>query len=192
MSSDSKGGSSRLQLILIALVFAVPLLAASWMYFSGSAVRPAGTTNHGVLLEPIVNIPDEFGTTPLISAAENRWALVYLQSGDCGEDCLAALYKQRQARLMLGNDMGRVVRILLHGANTIDRLDLAQEYEGLIALQDNASRQLLTGIHPRGTSAEGYYLVDPLGNLVMYFPLDIEPRDLVDDIERLLKLSRIG
>ena len=38
----------------------------------------------------------------------------------------------------------------------------------------------------------GYYLVDPHGNLVMYFGPDIDPRDMVDDIKRLLKLSRIG
>jgi hypothetical protein len=94
---------------------------------------------------------------------------------------------------MLGNDMSRVVRVLLHGADAPDTLlVLEQEYAGLIALQDSASRQLLMDVHPRGTSADGYYLVDPLGNLVMYFPLDIEPRDLVDDIEHLLKLSRIG
>jgi hypothetical protein len=40
--------------------------------------------------------------------------------------------------------------------------------------------------------AGGYYLVDPLGNLVMYFRPDLDPSDMVDDIKHLLRLSRIG
>jgi hypothetical protein len=35
-------------------------------------------------------------------------------------------------------------------------------------------------------------LIDPLGNLVMYFQPDLDPSQMVDDIKRLLKLSRIG
>ena len=38
----------------------------------------------------------------------------------------------------------------------------------------------------------GYYLVDPLGNLVMYFQPDIDPQAMVEDIKHLLELSRIG
>jgi hypothetical protein len=34
--------------------------------------------------------------------------------------------------------------------------------------------------------------VDPLGNLVMYFPPDLDLRDMVEDIQHLLDLSRIG
>jgi hypothetical protein len=35
-------------------------------------------------------------------------------------------------------------------------------------------------------------LVDPLGNLMMRFPLDIEPKGMLEDIKKLLRLSRIG
>jgi hypothetical protein len=38
----------------------------------------------------------------------------------------------------------------------------------------------------------GIYLIDPLANLVMYFPPDLGPRELVDDVKHLLRLSRIG
>jgi hypothetical protein len=38
----------------------------------------------------------------------------------------------------------------------------------------------------------GVYLIDPLGNLVMYFPPDLDPKDAVRDIKHLLKLSNIG
>jgi len=36
------------------------------------------------------------------------------------------------------------------------------------------------------------YLVDPLGNLMMRFPPDLEPKSLLKDLKHLLKVSRIG
>lgn len=191
-NETSRRGNSHLQLILIALIFTVPLIAASWMYFSDNAVRPVGMTNNGVLLDPIVNLPEELGNSPLLTAAENRWMLVYLLSGDCAETCQDSLYKLRQMRLMLGNDMSRVVRVWLHGSQAPDTLRLEQDHPGLVAVHDAAARQLLADVHPRGMSSVGFYLLDPLGNLIMYFPEDVAPRELVDDLERLLKLSHIG
>ena len=51
---------------------------------------------------------------------------------------------------------------------------------------------LLSDKKPTDLRDGGYFLVDPLGNLVLYFPPDIDPSDMVDDIKRLLRLSRIG
>ena len=190
MTAPKKSG--RGPLILIALIFAVPLAAATWLYYAGSSVRPEGRTNHGYLLAPVVNLPDELGGSALIEALENYWGLVYVSDGSCDEPCRDALYMQRQTRLMLGNDMTRVVRVLLHGPEAPDTLFLDQEQAGLKALRDPAAQQLLDRARPDGSSPGGFYLVDPLGNLVMYFPADIEPRDLVEDLEHLLDLSRIG
>jgi cytochrome oxidase Cu insertion factor (SCO1/SenC/PrrC family) len=41
-------------------------------------------------------------------------------------------------------------------------------------------------------TSDRLYLVDPLGNLLMSYPPDAPPRALLDDLERLLKLSHIG
>ena len=35
-------------------------------------------------------------------------------------------------------------------------------------------------------------LIDPLGNLMMRFPLSDDPKGMLEDIKKLLKLSRIG
>jgi hypothetical protein len=40
--------------------------------------------------------------------------------------------------------------------------------------------------------AERVYLVDPLGNLMMYYLPDANPRGMIKDLHRLLKYSRIG
>ncbi|MEQ8207736.1 MAG: hypothetical protein RIA65_16295, partial [Woeseia sp.] len=149
-------------------------------------------TNHGALLAPIQNVNDVLGETDFTAAIADHWALVYVYTATCADACGDALYKLRQSRLMLGNDMNRVVRVMLHGSEAPDTLLLTEEHAGLIALQESAADRLLNNTYPVEGDSGGYYLIDPLGNLVMYFPTDITPRDLVDDIEHLLKLSSIG
>ena len=39
---------------------------------------------------------------------------------------------------------------------------------------------------------EGIYIVDPNGNLVFFYPIDINPKLLLADLKRLLKVSQIG
>lgn len=189
---NRQGANSRVQLALIALVFILPLAAAVWFYYEGEAFRPQATTNHGVLFEPIVNLRDELGESALVEAAADRWAVVYAAEKSCDEACRDALYKQRQTRLMLGQDMDRVVRILLHGTEPPDNLLPEGEDSGLRAIRDPAARQLLRDLRPRELEPGGFYLLDPLGNAVMYFPADIRPADLVEDLKHLLELSRIG
>ena len=188
--SDSQRTKGRLQFLLIAILFFGPLLFAAWMYYSGGALQPESRANHGALLEPIVSLVD---AVPGSRLHESRsWRLLYANDGECGEVCRRALYTMRQSRLMLGKEMDRVERVFLHGEQAPDTLLGAEEHRGLVSLQDTALHAVLDDRKPESLPAGGYYLIDPHGNLVLYFSPDIEPRDMVDDIKRLLKLSRIG
>jgi hypothetical protein len=69
---------------------------------------------------------------------------------------------------------------------------LEGEHPGLKTISDKGLEELLDKKRPQDQVPGGIYLVDPLANLVMYFPPDLEPRDIVDDIKHLLRLSRIG
>lgn len=188
--SDERRKSGRLQFLLIAAVFFGPLLGAAWLYYQGDVLQPDERANHGALLEPIVNLRD---VVPGSAIPDNRsWLLLYADDGVCGDSCQNALYALRQSRLMLGKEMDRVERVFLHGAQAPDTLLITDEHKGLITLQDAALRAVLDNKKPGTLDAGGYYLIDPHGNLVLYFSPDINPRDMVDDIKRLLKLSRIG
>ena len=190
--TETKQGRGRLQLLLIATVFLGPLLIAAWMYFSDAGLAPEGRTNHGALLQPFVNLPEAMPGSALNAETDGRWALLYGNAGVCDEDCEFSLYTLRQTRRMLGREMDRLVRVFLHGDSPPDTVLLAEEHAGLVTLQDDALAELLESKRPANLDAGGYYLVDPLGNLVMYFPPDIDPADMVEDIDHLLELSRIG
>lgn len=190
--TKKKGKAARLQLLLIALVFLGPLMLAAWLYFGGRALLPEGRTNHGELLLPLANIRDALPESPIHERNDGHWLLIYRNEAVCDAGCEFALYTLRQSRLMLGKEMDRLGRVFLHGESAPDTVYLADEHAGLIALSDSGFSTLLKNKRPSELSAGGYYLVDPLGNLVMYFPPDIDPSDMVEDIKRLLKFSRIG
>ncbi len=190
--TKNKDRGGRIHLFFIALVFFGPLIVATWLYFSGEGFRPQGKTNHGTLLQPLVNIGETLPDAPINAHIGGQWLLVYAQDGVCADPCEFSLYTLRQSRLMLGKQMDRLARVFLHGESAPDTVFLADEHAGLITLQDAGLRELLERHRPARLSAGGYYLVDPLGNLVLYFQPDIEPTDMVEDIKHLLKLSRIG
>ncbi len=189
--TEARTTKGRLAFLLLAAVFLGPLALAAWMYHAGK-LQPEGRTNHGVLLEPIVNLPETVADSPLHAAGDGHWVLLYANEAACAEPCRQSLYTLRQSRLMLGREMDRLVRVFLHGETPPDTLFLAEEHEGLVALQDDALEVLLNNKKPTDVAAGGYFLVDPLGNLVMYFEPDIDPSAMVEDIKHLLELSRIG
>ena len=190
--TDDRQGKGRLQFLLIAAVFLGPLAIAAWLYLSGTTLVPEGRTNTGALLEPIVRLADELPESPLHAVGDGYWVLVYANPGACDDACQYALYTLRQSRRMLGEDRDRLVRIFLHGDPPPDTLFLAEEHEGLVTLQDAGLEALLDSKRPAELNDMGYFLVDPLGNLVMYFEPDTDPAAMVADIEHLLELSRIG
>jgi hypothetical protein len=189
--NEPRTGRGRLQLLLIAAVFIGPLLVATWMYQSG-ALTPEGRSNHGVLLDPVSNLADAVPGTPIIDLAEGRWIMLYANTGDCDDACIQALYKMRQTRQMVGREMDRLVRVFLHGESAPDRVLLEGEDPGLKTTTDERLASLLDAKRPGDAPPGGIYLIDPLSNLVMYFPPDLDPRDLVDDMKHLLRLSQIG
>jgi hypothetical protein len=192
MSDPARLRTGRLQLLLVAAVFLGPLLVAAWMYYGGGSVQPQGRTNHGALLEPIVNLAEALPDSAIHAHYQQSWVLLYAHDTICDAACQDALYKLRQSRLMLGKEMDRLTRVFLHGNTPPDTVFLAEEHAGLVTIEEGSLTRLLNNKKPADLPANGYYLVDPLGNLVMYFRPDLDPSEMVDDIKRLLKLSRIG
>ncbi len=179
------------QLFVIVAVFFGPLAVATYMYYSG-AFQPQGRTNQGALLEPMINPAEILSESSIGTLGDGLWLLIYSNAGECDSACKDALYTIRQSRKMLGQDMGRLLRVFLHGDSSPDTVFIADEHAGLITLTDKPLSELLNKKKPAELSAGGYFLIDPLGNLVMYFQPEIDPREMVQDIEHLLELSRIG
>jgi len=185
-------GPARRQLILVSALFLVPLLFAALMYFGDLSWQPAGRINHGELLTPITNLNEvseqQFLSDLSDGATDDHWLLIYVDIGGCDESCREALYRLHQSRLMLGNEMSRLKRVFLHGTTTPDTVLPDEEHRGLIIIADTDLGNFLLEKRPQHLPGGGLYLVDPLGNLVMYFPAELTPGDMVADIKHLLGL----
>jgi hypothetical protein len=167
----------------LAAVFVLPLLLSFWMYY-GNAWRPVGRTNHGELIEPARPLPAAPG-----DVFKEKWTLAYIGDGACDETCRESLYFMRQTRLALNNEMTRVSRVFLATGNCCDREFLEREHAGIAVVE--ASRDLLNAF-PLDERPHSLFIVDPLGNLVMRYDTREDPKGLLQDLKKLLKLSHIG
>ena len=68
---------------------------------------------------------------------------------------------------------------------------LRAEFDGTWMVRASGS-PVLGALPFAGAQTDHIYLVDPLGNLVLRYPRDADPSRIRKDIERLLKVSRIG
>jgi hypothetical protein len=181
---------------LLAALFLVPLAVAFFTYY-GTAWRPLGRVNHGELITPARPLPASSLPQVLPAGAakpafHDKWSLVYIGDGACLDACRQALYVMRQTRLSLNNDMTRVERVFLASADCCARDYLAQEHAGLIVLDagDSAAQPLLAQFPAQREHT--LFVVDPLGNLMMSYDARANPRGLLEDLKRLLRLSHIG
>jgi hypothetical protein len=187
-------GHRRLIPLVLFLLFLGPLLLAAILYFGDPGYRPRDTVNYGELIEPAVLLPAlEHADGTLLRDA---WTVVHIDAGGCSETCGAALHDTRQVRLALGRNGDRVRRLLLESGQAPLPADLADRHPDLVVVRVGPREADLLEAFPApddGPPAAGpIFLVDPLGNLMMRYPPDTDPGGLLEDLERLLRLSRIG
>ena len=185
-------------LALLAALFVVPLALAFFTYY-GTAWRPLARVNHGQLILPARALPPS-SLPQLLPAApaapalfRDKWSLVYIGDGSCLAACQQALYVMRQTRLSLNNEMTRVARVFLVTADCCAREFLEHEHAGVLVVDATgpAAQPLLTQF-PAVDREHTLFVVDPLGNLMMSYDARENPRGLLEDLKKLLRLSHIG
>lgn len=203
-SAKSGKARSRLPLVLLFLVFAGPMLGA-WLVVSNQDWRPWGSVAHGSLVSPIRPLPpvalQRLGGGPLtLEDLRGQWTLLYIGPSNCGDVCQTNLYNMRQARLALGEDTHRVQRlmVLTDTGHTSDLARVLSEHEGLMvaSADGGALKKFLQHFHVTDGDSPGraqrIYTLDPLGNLVLFYEPDADPKGMLKDLERLLKASQVG
>lgn len=187
-------------LVGVGLMFFAPLGLAFFLYYGHGTWHPGARVNAGELIQPARPLPPL--ALPLLSSGSTRpdflkrkWTLLYLATGPCAVDCRRHLYDMRQVRLALDRNMARVQRVFIAGGECCDAKFLHDEHPDLITVRlDSASAPLLALLPGGGNAvnAQRIYLIDPLGNLMMWYAADASPKGMLEDLQRLLRLSSIG
>jgi len=190
--SDAAPKKKLTSLWLIIALVAAPVVASYLLYFTW---EPDRTVNYGELIEPRP-LPDPplalaNGEPFRLSQLRGKWLLVSLDSGRCDAHCERKLLYMRQLRLTQGREKERVERVWIATDDAAPRPDTMDPYAGTWRVR--AAGADLAGAFPAPRSAADHiYVVDPLGNLMMRFPADPEPRLMIKDLSRLLKASQVG
>lgn len=187
---------ARILLVATFLLFFLPVVAAWLLNVYAPGWRPFGMVNHGTLVQPVrpvsaVRLRHFDGTAMDPGYLSERWTLVHLLDGDCGQSCIEALARSRQVQRALGDDMYRVQLLLVRAAPVDARL--AELPAGVdFAVADSGWLAPFSDTDAGAGPDAGIYLVDPQGYLMMRYPQDVDRRALLADLERLLKISKIG
>lgn len=209
-NSQSTRQRNRKTLLIALAVFLIPFLAALALHKTG-LYKSVGTSNRGALITP----PVAFESIPLLDeqsqqldpgSFRKRWWMVYVMPEECDQSCENSLYQMRQIHAALGSEQSRVATML------ISAHELKPRYQTLIA---NEFPELTVAYtKPSGlrdwfndtdndalkSSQVGYiYLVDTMGAVFMYYPTYadeqesiLKGRDMLKDLQKVLKLSKIG
>ncbi len=197
--------SSRQGLVLLLLIFLAPTFVAWVMHNSGEGGwQPEGLTNKGTLVHPArpLRMPEELyaGDVSLNDYLQGKWTLLYFGDADCDAACTTNLYNMRQVHILQNEHMRRVQRLFLLRSDTLPETLaslLGQEYQDMTVTSVTTEQAqqispdfLIDGVSMQG--AERIYIIDPLGNLMMYYPPGADPGGMHKDLKKLLKYSKIG
>jgi len=195
----------RKQLVLLVAFFVAPIVLAIIMYNTMPAGGPSKTKNYGDLVVPARPLTDvalqtEAGKDYRFSDMHKTWVMVYIGKAECDKNCADILYKMRQSRLAQRGEHLRIKRLYIStsGKAKPSLIKILKEHPGLEVVSGNAenTKAVLEQFELQNkaavSSANRLYFVDPLGNLMMSYESDFDPKGLIKDMELLLKISRIG
>ncbi|MSQ58771.1 MAG: cytochrome C oxidase subunit I [Betaproteobacteria bacterium] len=162
-------------------------------YLLYSFWKPAPFVNYGELVVPEVVItpaPDD-AMSQTLKEVSGKWVLAMADSGSCGEFCQKKLYYLRQIRLTQGKYMGRIERLWIITDEVRPNESVLKDFQGTRVVSARGSAWV--GRIPVKTSLTDHLLIiDPLGNVILRYPRDLDPSAMKKDLQRLLRASRVG
>jgi len=183
---------NRLKLLGIGALAAAPVLGSYLLYIFWS---PSAYTNYGTLLEPQPILPGELrladGRTFAFETLRGRWIFVVFDSGECGQTCERKLWTIRQVRQAQGKDLARIERVFIIDDDSAPKEATVRDFSGTWFVFGK-SFAAAAGFPATRSRRTYIYLVDPQGRVMMRFPEEPDPKQMIRDVSRLLKYSRQG
>ncbi|SMF94457.1 hypothetical protein SAMN02949497_1773 [Methylomagnum ishizawai] len=183
---------SRAVIVIIALLAVVPFVLA-W-YYAKHPELIASRSNYGQLalpprpIDPAGLLKNPVSPPEALAGIKGRWVLLHVAAGGCGAVCADTLHKTHQVRLMVNKDIARVARLLLVPVGTPFQAD----DDLVVAGASEAVTRVLAEATGGPSSDDRVYLLDPLGNLVLWYAGGFDPYGLLKDLKHLLRASQIG
>ncbi|MCK7458856.1 hypothetical protein [Idiomarina aminovorans] len=175
---------SHRSMIIVFLAFILPVLAA-WLFLSQNWYEVG--TNKGTLLQSPITLNTEANQLP------EGWQLGYIAPQNCGSTCENTLYVMNQVDVAIGKDTDRLTPVVLHQSESMQS-DFNHSAPHITQMITPQLIEQLSEL-PENT----LFIVDPMHNVMLYYPthsdkekMIAEGKNILADLRKLLKLSRIG
>jgi hypothetical protein len=181
--------SNKTAFILLIVVFVVPVIMAKialeYDWFNKAS------TNRGELLDPTIEAAD------LLQDAQRKWHFLYIIPEQCDQACDNAIYSVNQVKTAIGREADRVNAVFIATANSdksaLEKIASISDTQVLQKEQENVNKVF------KDVQVNAIFIADTLNNIVLKYPNTsdsdqaiMDSRDMLADIKKLLKLSRIG
>ena len=185
----------RVKMLLVLAVCSSPVIASYLAYF---VIKPEARSNYGQLIQPSRALPPVplhtlDGQVVPAGSLKGQWLLVSVGPASCEAACEKRLYAQRQLREMLGRERDRLDKVWLVTDDGMPKppllaaLRTTPEVTVLRWPQADLARWLAP--EPGQALEEHLYLVDPMGEWMMRFPVAFDPAKVKRDIDRVMRAS---
>jgi hypothetical protein len=179
---------NRIILILLGAFFALPYLVVFiYQSYPDLSVK-TGMSNKGDLFSPVH--PIEQVATGAFDELKGKWTIIYISEKSCDQECFNQHYTMRQVRLASAKRRYKIERLNLIAGDKIDAAytQLLTEFpdEKQIVLNfDNKILQQFDDLSIEQQSGR-IYLMDPFLNIVLRYPVQTDPKNLLHDINKLI------
>ncbi|RTE86480.1 MULTISPECIES: hypothetical protein [Gammaproteobacteria] len=177
---------NRRTLLIVAAIFILPVAVAKLFFEMGW--YNSGASNLGNLITPPLKI-EELENEQL----PNTWRIAMQVPEGCGAPCDSGLYVLSQTDHALGRMTDRVTPVGILPTMHDDLPELPADSNVVYQALPNTYEQLST------LPANSLYIIDPVGNIVMWYEgsadreyMIMQARDLLKDLKKMLKMSRVG
>lgn len=187
--------------ILIIFGMSIIPFCIAW-YLSKNPDLVSTGTNNGILITPPIMTErsemsgfDEFSSENM-KELSGRWLLVnIIPNAECIKECLEAIHKSKQLRLMLNKDLTRVRRVALLFKDSDPETAKTWWQDDTRLLRVKPAQSLIAKFEKikKGKIPDGMlFLMDPFGNIMMQYELGFDPYKVKSDLSKLLRISQIG
>jgi hypothetical protein len=173
---------------LVALAVFGPFVGALLLYYVpsdfGWLPRLPGSRE---LIEPPLEAPAAWLDADEAPGARYRWSLIYAKMAACDRPCSQALERLRQVHAALAGDADRVRRVYWHAGAQPS----VPDDPGLLMrrVDDAPGESAVRALGAARLEQGRVYVADPRGFLVVSYPADVEQKELLRDLKRLLSVS---
>lgn len=189
----------RVKLLSFIGVFLAPFIGG-WLALYVFEIKPE-SANYGVLVQPVKKLdwPVMRSTSGEIyeGGFGRKWTFLMISRSACTEQCQSNLFYMRQIRTLLNRDIDRLQNVFITAsALDAEMAEFLKDYPDLLVIEnfrdESLFKQFSTKESPQVGDDGRLFLIDPDQNYMMYYPAENDEHRILEDIRKLMKLSKIG